>query len=84
MGSPDNITEQTFVHLGEHWNKSLKETKLAICEILRSRIENRNNEIEEDSYLSEIFTKAANAWGQSKDEAIKNTFRLLKQQIEKK
>lgn len=75
MGSPDNITEDTFKHLAEHWNKSLEETKLTVFQMLQ--------ENKEDSHLIEMFEKAAKAWGQSVDETRKQTFNLLKSELKK-
>ena len=75
MGNPDNITESTFQHLAKHWNKPLKETKTIIYTMLKE--DNMT-----DSHIVEMFDKAANAWGQSVQEAKIVTLRLLKGQIE--
>lgn len=79
MGSPENITEKTLIHLSEHWGKSLKETK----QMLLTLLETKDKKLEEDEHLKEMFEKAAKAWGQSIDEAKKNTYELLKQQVGK-
>ena len=79
MGNPNNITEQTLTHLGEHWGKSLKETK----EMLFTMLGTHDKKLEEDEHLKEMFEKASEAWGQSIDEAKKNTYNLLKQQVGK-
>lgn len=77
MGSADNITEQTLTHLSEHWGKSLKETK----EMLFKLLETNDKKLAEDPHLKEMFDKAAQAWGQSVDEAKKNTYTLLKKEV---
>ena len=76
MGSPDNITEETFKHLAEHWKKSLEETKLAVFQMLE------DNKVT-DSHLTEMFEKAAKAWGEPVEEAKKQTLQLLKSELRK-
>ncbi len=71
MGSDDNITDATLNKLADHWGKSLQETKLALIELLK------NNQVEKDPYVSDLFIKAGKSWGQSEDEAKKNTLSLL-------
>ena len=74
MGDANNITEATLEHLSEHWGKSLADTKLALLQML----ETQDKALEEDQHLKQMFEKAANAWGQSIDQAKKNTQALLK------
>ncbi len=76
MGHPDNITTSTFHHLAEHWDKSLPETKSKVYEMLES------GKID-DPHLIEMFEKASKAWGQSVEEAKKNTQSLLKDEVGK-
>lgn len=71
MGNPDNITEATLKHLSGHWGKSLPETKAIVLKILEE------DKIS-DSHLAQMFEKAAKAWGQTIEEAKKNTQSLLK------
>ncbi|MBI2049427.1 hypothetical protein HYT32_00725 [Candidatus Roizmanbacteria bacterium] len=73
MGSANNITEQTLESLSKKWNKSLSETKKTIFEFL-----DKNTK---DPQLEDLFGKASGAWGQSVDEAKKNTLELLKSQV---
>ena len=80
MGSADNITEKTLVHIGEHWGTSLIETKKTLLGLL----ETNDKKLDEDEHLKEMFEKAAREWGQSIEEAKKNTFELLRSQIGKK
>jgi hypothetical protein len=77
MGHPDNITDKTLTHLSEHWGKSLKETQ----KILLTLIEQNDSKLESDHHLKEMFERAAKAWGQSLDEAKKNTYKLLKSEL---
>lgn len=79
MGSPDNITEQTLIDLSTHLNKSLTDTKLYLIGLL----ETKNSELEKNNHLKEMFEKSSKAWGQSVDEAKKNTLDLLKSQVKK-
>jgi len=76
MGNSDNITEETFEHLSAHWKKPLQKTKLTVFQMLQ---DNKTN----DSYLKEMFEKAAKAWGQSVDDAKKHTYQLLKNELKK-
>lgn len=74
MGDANNITNQTFIHLSNHWGKSLEETQMTVLKML----ETSDKTLEEDEHLKEMFEKASKAWGQSVDEAKKNTLELLK------
>ncbi len=77
MGSPDNIVEKTLQEMADKKKKSLDETKKEIFQLLAGRL----NHEALDPDVEAMFTKAATAWGQSVDEAKKNTFELLKMQI---
>ena len=68
MGHPDNITEQTLAQL--------KDSKPELLKLL----ENDDKKLEEDPQIKEMFEKAASAWGQSVEEAKKNTYALLKKE----
>jgi hypothetical protein len=80
MGDSHNITEQTFVHMAEHNNTAVEETKLMVYHQLEKQLIHKE-QIEEDSHLTEMFENAAKAWGQTTEEARKNTYRLLKQEL---
>ncbi len=75
MGSVDNITDDTFKDLADHWGVSIDEAKLKVLKLIESQ------ELSQDSYAENIFIQATKAWGQSKDEAVKNTKGLLKKQL---
>lgn len=77
MGSPDNITTETLQHLAEHEGKSLPEME----QLLIGWLENNDPKLENDPHLKEMFEKAAKAWGQSVEEAKKNTYSLLKEEV---
>ena len=77
MGDPNNITTQTLKHLSGHWNKSLDETK----QVIMKALENKDKILTEDSHLKEMFEKASKAWGQSLDDAQKQTYNLLKKEV---
>lgn len=79
MGHPDNITDTTFKHLGDHIGKSEKEAKELVYSYL---LGNKVTDQEEKEIIS-TFEKAMQAWGQSMDEAKKNTLDLLKDQLGK-
>lgn len=71
MGNPNNITEGTLKKLaGEQDLNSFK--KHLLDQLSQNQL---TPEMEEE------FTKAAKAWGQSADEAKKNTHALLKSQL---
>ena len=80
MGDTNNITEETFAHIAEHNNKTLKDTKQMIYHQLEKQLIQKEK-TEEDSHLTEMFEKAANAWGQTNEEARKNTYQLLRQDL---
>lgn len=77
MGHPDNITNSTLHHLSEHWGKTFDETRLLVLKAM----EGNDQKILTDQHLTEMFEKAAKAWGQSVDEAKKNTLALLKKEV---
>lgn len=79
MGNPDNITNNALIHLGEHWGKSFEETQKIVYSNLEKELAGES--IEEDPHLTEMFEKAARAWGQTVKEAKKNTLSLLKIEI---
>ncbi len=79
MGSLKNITNQTLTHLAQHLGKSEVQTK----EMLFNFLSTNDPALESDANISAMFTEAAKAWGQSVDEAKKNTLALLKTQLKK-
>lgn len=76
MGHPDNITTSTLSQLSKHWNISVDETKKRLIDMIE------NIKFDED-HVVKMFEAAARAWGQSTDEAKKNTKELLKSEVEK-
>lgn len=76
MGSPDNITNNTFSLLAKKWNKSEEETKRIIYSALKDNTFTSEEE--------ELFQKAAKAWGQSVEEAKKKTQEMLKKDSREK
>jgi hypothetical protein len=79
MGSADNITDNTFEHLAEHWGKPILEAKKAVYQYLLG--ENPKLSDHDKEHIEEMFTKAAKAWGQPIEEAKKNATELLKKQV---
>lgn len=78
MGHNDNITNQTQLKaLSLYWKKSFKETQKNLLEMLE--LEDPN--LEKDVFLKDMFENAAHAWGQSVNEAKKNTLLLLKSEL---
>lgn len=71
MGNPDNITEQVLKRLAE--DQDLKEFKKELLTQLKSGKLDPKFEIQ--------MEKAAKAWGQSVEEAKKNTQSLLQSQV---
>lgn len=79
MGHPDNITDHTFATLGEALNKSEGEVK----ELVYSYLIGQKVTADEEKEINIMFDKSSKAWGQSIDEAKKNTLDLLKDQLHK-
>lgn len=79
MGDPNNITKSTLTHLSQHWGKSLEETKVVLLKML----ETGDKALAEDEHLKHMFDVAGKAWGQSLEEAKKNTHDLLKKELTK-
>lgn len=79
MGDPNNITESTLQHLAEHQGKSVQEIKSWLLGLL----ERNDPALNQDEHLREMFEHAGKAWGQSADEAKKNTKDLLKKELNK-
>ena len=77
MGSPDNFTNQTFKSLATKWNKSVRQVKFDLYDALE------NNTVATNKDLKETFAKAVKAWGQSVEEALENTYLLLKEELKK-
>ncbi len=77
MGNTANITNQTFHHLADHLKKTVPETKQYVYQQLAGRLNHESL----DPEVEEMFQNAAKAWGQSVEEAKKNTFALLKDQL---
>lgn len=76
MGSDDNITEKTLHDLSHTWGKGIDETKRELLSVLTKD----DPRLKEDP-LKSMFEKAASSWGQSVEEAKKNTASLLKSQF---
>lgn len=70
MGDPKNITDQTFKKLAEELGKNERETKELVKKYLQAADTN-NKQIEK------IFEEASKAWGQSVEDAKKNTLKML-------
>ena len=79
MGHPDNITNATLAHLGEHWGKSLADVQKIVLEQLQK--EAKGEKVEWDPHIIDMFDKASKAWGQSVKDAKRNTLELLKDQV---
>ena len=76
MGNPDNITEDTIQKLAEHWADSVKNTKKRLLLL----VQDPKLPIK-DTYVEQLFLKAAKSWGQSEEKAKENTASLLKTQL---
>lgn len=77
MGNPDNITTKTFEHMAEHLHKTPEEVKLMVFEAIE------NGTIDQNETLREMFDKAAAAWGQSREDALKEAHKMLKREFRK-
>lgn len=79
MGHPDNITDSTFAALGKSLGKSEKEAQ----ELTYNYLTGQKITEAEEKEMQSMFEKSSQAWGQSIDEAKKNTLDLLKDQLQK-
>lgn len=71
MGNPDNLTDSTLKKIAEGRNIPLDKLKANLKTYLQSNLT-------DDAEFEREFSKAAKAWGQSVEEAKKNTLQLLK------
>lgn len=69
MGHQDNITNKTLDEMAKKMGKSMHDIQHELHDYLEKKGDNKEFE--------EMFEKAASAWGQSVDEAKKNTKELL-------
>jgi len=74
MGSPDNITVKTLRDLAD----KLKVTEVSLHETLYQYLAGSKND---NSQFEGLFSKAAKAWGQSVEDAKKETQKLLKEEL---
>jgi hypothetical protein len=77
MGSDDNITNKTFSEIAKKKNKSVDEVKHDVLHMLdEGKIT--------DSDVEQMFVVASKVWGQSIEEAKKNTKDLLQDVLKHK
>jgi hypothetical protein len=74
MGNPQNITDSTFQAMAKAHNITELEVKKQVYDYLVAG-KTDNTEFEE------MFSTAAKTWGQSVEEAKKETLKLLKTQV---
>lgn len=79
MGDANNITNGTLKHLAEHSGKSLEAVQKDLVDLLQK--EAGGEKVEEDEHIKEMFEKAAQASGQTIEDAKREARMLLKQQI---
>ncbi len=70
MGHPDNITDQTLEELAKKLKMTVPQTKSLLKEYLQAT-KTDNAEFET------MFDKASKAWGQSVEDAKKQTLKML-------
>jgi hypothetical protein len=73
MGSSDNITNETFKKLADAEGKSVEDVKKSVLAALQSNTASVE--------VKQMLEKAANAWGQSYDEAKKETMHMLSHEL---
>jgi transcription termination factor NusB len=81
MGDIDNITVQTLYEFAMANNTKIEKIKIYVLNKLENELLEKKKT--HDPALEEMFTKAAEAWGQSVIEAKKQTYNLLKQELKK-
>lgn len=74
MGNPHNITDSTFQALAQSHGVTEQEIKKQVHDYLETGKT-------DDGKFEEVFMMAAKTWGQSVEEAKKETLKLLKTQI---
>lgn len=79
MGHPDNITTGTFKSLGKKVGKKEPEVRQWVFDYLEAQY--NDSEASKDSQIEEMFVKASKAWGQSIEQAKKQTFNMLKSEM---
>lgn len=80
MGDIDNITAQTLFEFAEAKKIKIEEVKKYVFTKLEDEIQKKKTISDKD--LDDLFIKAAKAWGQSVHEAKKETYNLLKQELD--
>ena len=74
MGNADNITNATFEQIAHKWKKDKTFVQKKLLEELKS------GSVQTPGFIA-MFEKAANAWGQTIDEAQSKTLKLLERRI---
>ncbi len=74
MGNQNNITTETVKRLASEWKVSDKEAKHRIFKYVTGAIQ--------DPQLDQVFTQASKAWGQSIEDAKKQAYKVLKEELE--
>lgn len=77
MGHPDNITTGTFQNLAKVLG--VKDARLTVHDYLEAQA--NDPEAPKNAEIEIMFDKASKAWGQSVDEAKKQTFSMLKSEM---
>ena len=77
MGDPNNITESTLKEIAEKRQSDVTSIKEELFAKLEKDTANVGGEYEQ------MFKTAADSWGQSVEEAKKETISLLKKQLHK-
>ncbi len=78
MGDAGNITELTFKDLAQKLGKDVHETKHYLLTILELYVEQKKDVIKGNKNIELMFDNASKAWGQDREVAIKETYKLLK------
>ncbi len=76
MGHPDNIINQTLDKIAGEMGLEPGSFRTKLTHELEAQIEDASMEL--DPAVDEMFLRSSNAWGQTVEEAKKNTLILLK------
>ena len=85
MGDPDNLTQETFINLSNAMGQELDTIKnLVYSNLEKQENSNFKDLTGEDVVITDLFSRAAKAWGQTEAEARKYTYKLLQHEMKKK
>lgn len=77
MGHQDNITNKTFENLAKEMNSTCESVKNEMKSWLEKELVGDHTK---NLYFEKVFNRASQAWGQSIEDAKKETLKLLREE----